>query len=138
MDQLPVHLALNGIAVFTVSAVAGLALWRTLSRETDAADWHLLHASGTARGIFLIALASVIRLPALPEWRAVTAAWLIIFFTWASLLAMIIRAFTGERGFRFGGTRANVVIHALYWLGAVALFPACGILLAGMIRALRG
>jgi len=136
MDRLPLYLALNGLAVFTVSAVAGLMLWRVLSQEKDAADWHLLHASGSVRGVFLIALAPIIHLPVLPEWRAALATWLVILFTWTSVLAMIIRAFTGERGFGFTGTKANVLIHALYWIGGAALFPACGILLAGMLRAL--
>ena len=136
MDKLPIHLALHGIAVLTISAAAGLVLWRVLFKERDGADWHLVHASGSVRGVFLIALAAVIHLPSLPEWLAVTAAWLFIVFTWASLLAMFIRAFTGERGFYSGGSKANRVSFALYSLGAITLFPGAAILVIGFVRAL--
>lgn len=136
MEQLAVHLALNGVAVLTVSAVAGLVLWRVLHHDSDGADWHLVHASGSVRGVFLIALAAIIDLPALPERLLAVAAWLIILFTWTSLLAMIIRAFTGERGFYLGGSKANSTVFALYAVGAVALFTGCTILIAGMIRSL--
>ena len=87
-------------------------------------------------GVFLIALAAIIDLPALPERLLAVAAWLIILFTWTSLLAMIIRAFTGERGFYLGGSKANSTVFALYAVGAVALFTGCTILIAGMIRSL--
>ena len=136
MEQLAVHLALNGIAVLTVSAAAGLVLWRVLYHDSGGADWHLVHASGSVRGVFLVALAAIINLPALPEWLLAIAAWLIILFTWTSLLAMIIRAFTGERGFHFGGSKTNLVVFALYAIGAVALFTGCTILIAGLIRSL--
>ena len=111
-------------------------MWRVLLKKRDGADWHLVHASGSVRGVFLIALAAVIHLPSLPEWLAVTATWLIIVFTWASLLAMFIRAFTGERGFYSGGSKANRASFALYGLGAITLFPGVAILAIGLVRAL--
>jgi hypothetical protein len=136
MEQLAVHLALHGVAVLTISVVAGLVLWRVLYLGSDGTDWHLVHASGSVRGVFLIALAAIIDLPALPEGLVAIAVWLIILFTWTSLLAMIIRAFSGERGFYSGGSKANSVVYVLYAMGAVALFPACAILLVGLLRSL--
>jgi len=136
MEQLAVHLALHGVAVLTVSAVAGLVLWRVLYHDSDGTDWHLVHASGSVRGVFLIALAAIIDLPEQPEWLVAIAVWLIILFTWTSLIAMIIRAFSGERGFHFGGSKANWVVYVLYAMGAVALFPACAILIVGLLRSL--
>jgi hypothetical protein len=136
MEQLAVHLALHGVAVLTVSVVAGLVLWRVLYHDRDGADWHLVHASGSVRGIFLIALAAIIDLPALPEWLVAIAAWLIILFAWTSLIAMIIRAFSGERGFHSGGSKVNSAVYVLYAMGTVALFSACAILLVGLLKAL--
>jgi hypothetical protein len=136
VEHLALHLALNGVAVLTVSAAAGLVLWRVLYHDSDGADWHLVHASGSVRGVFLIALAAIIDLPTLPERLLAVAVWLIILFTWTSLLAMIIRAFTGERGFHLGGSKANSTVFALYVIGAVALFPGCTILIVGIIRSL--
>jgi hypothetical protein len=62
---LALHLALHGTVVLTVSIVGGLLLYRTILKRTDESQWHLLHAGGTARGIMLIALAGIVRLPAL-------------------------------------------------------------------------
>ncbi len=136
MDNLPVHLALHGIAVLGISAAAGLVLWRVLLRDRDGADWHLVHASGTVRGVFLLALAPATHLLTLPDWLAVIAVCLIILFTWASLLAMFIRALSGQRGFYSGGSAANRVVFGLYAVGAVALFPGTAILFVGFARTL--
>lgn len=136
MESLAVHLGLHGVAVLTVSVVAGLVLWRVLDHGNDGDNWHLVHASGTARGIYLIALAAIIDLPELPAWLLRTAVWLTIVFSWASLAAMIIRAFSGELGFHPGGSVTNLVVFLLYALGAVALFPACAIFVVGLMRAL--
>jgi len=136
MERLALHLALHGMAVLTVSVFAGLVLWKVLYRNTDGAHWHLVHASGSVRGVLLIALAAIIDLPALPEWLAVTAAWLMIWFVWTSVIAMIIRALTGDPGFYSGGSIANKVVFVLYAVGTVALVPACVILIAGLARAL--
>lgn len=137
MDRLALHLALHGLAVITYSVIAGLVLWRTLHRDEDGSHWHLVHASGTVRGVLLLALAPVIEFPALPEWLVATAAWLIIWFAWTSVLAMTIRALSGERGFYIGGSVANRIVFGLYAMGAIGLFPACTILLVGVLRALR-
>jgi uncharacterized membrane protein len=136
VDRLSLHLTLHGLAVLTFSVFAGLVLWRILDRNRGGADWHLVHASGTVRGVLLIALAAIIDLPALPEWLVATAVWLIIWFTWTSVIAMTIRAVTGERGFSIGGSNVNRLVFGLYAVGAFALFPACAILITGMLRSL--
>lgn len=136
MEALRLHLALHGLAVLTVSIVAGLILWRVLSRERDGADWHLVHASGSVRGVLLIALAAIIHLPALPPWLMAAVTWQFIFFAWTSLAAMFIRALSGERGFYASGSLANRIVFGLYAAGAIALVPACLTLLAGLVRAL--
>lgn len=136
VEALRLHLALHGLAVLTVSVVAGLILWRVLSRERNGADWHLVHASGSARGVLLIAMAAIVHLPALPPWLLAAVSWQLIFFVWTSLAAMIIRALSGERGFHANGSFANRSVFALYVAGTIALVPACVTLLAGLIRAL--
>jgi len=95
-----------------------------------------VHASGTVRGVLLIALAPIIDWPALSEWLAAAAAWQIIFFAWTSLLAIIVRALNGEQGFYSGGSTANRIVFALYLAGTVALIPACLTLAVGLFRAL--
>jgi len=138
MERLSLHLALHGMAALTVSVFAGLVLWKVLYRNKDGAHWHLVHASGSVRGVLLIALAAIVDLPALPEWLVSVAAWLFILFVWTSLLAMIIRAFTGEPGFYSGGSVANKIVFVLYAVGTVALVPACAVFITGLARALVG
>ena len=136
MNTLVIHIALHGAAVLTVSLTAGLFTYRAILREDRAAAWHLAHAGGTARGVMLMALAAIAPLPALPLWELALVAWLLIFFSWTSLLAMIIAAASGERGLSFRGTATNKLVFVLYLLGALAVFPAAGALIAGLFRAL--
>src|SRR5512139_1518642 len=99
MDKLAIAVGLHGLAVLTVSLVAGLFLYRTLLRKHDSHGWHLLHAGGSGRGVMLMALAAIFHLVALPEWLVSLAAWAIVYFVWASTIAMLITAVTGEHGF---------------------------------------
>jgi hypothetical protein len=136
MDKLATHLALHGVLVVTLGAIAGLSLWRSILRNTNVADWHLLHASGTSRGIILIALAAIINLPALPTWQTTMLAWFIIYFVWSSVLAMLVRAICGEPGFAWSGSPANKLVHVLYVTGTIVLFPALLLLAVGLYKAL--
>jgi len=137
MDKLAIHLALHGILVLTVSIIAGLFLYRAiLLNKNKEAVWHLVHAGGSVRGVMLIALAAIIHLPVLSLWQLSTFVWLIIFFTWTSMLAMIIAAFSGERGLRLEGSHTNKLVYILYGLGTLAVFPACLLLIVGLLNAL--
>jgi len=136
MEKLAIHLALNGAAILTVSLVAGLFLYRSILGDKNVADWHLLHAGGSARGIMLMALAATIHLAALPEWQLWTAAWFIIFFAWASTLAMLLRAITGEAGFGYSGSIANKVTFVLYASGTATVFPGFVWLIIGLLIAM--
>ncbi|MGD8742372.1 MAG: hypothetical protein PVH46_03030 [Granulosicoccaceae bacterium] len=136
METLAVHLALHGALVLTISIVAGLFLYRSILNNTKQSAWHLIHAGGTARGIMLIALAAIIELPDLPFWQLSTMAWLIIFFAWTSVLAMLLAAASGERGLRCSGSLANKVVYVLYGMGTLAIFPGCLLLIYGLFNAL--
>jgi hypothetical protein len=136
MDYLAIHLALHGVMVLGVSVVGGLLLYRSILKNTNRADWHLLHAGGSARGILLIALAGVIGLVDLSSWQMATAVWFVIYFAWTSTLAMLIRAYSREPGFRFAGSTTNKFVYVLYASGALVLFPGLLLLAAGLFRAL--
>jgi len=136
MEKLAIHLALHGVAVLTVSVFGGLLLHKAILKNKNEAGWHLLHAGGSARGILLIALAAIIHLLALPFWQLSILVWLMIFFTWTSMLAMMIVAISGERGFGWIGSKTNKLIYVLYILGAIAVFPACFLLIFGLFNAL--
>ena len=136
MNELAIYLALHGVAVLFVSVFGGVLLHKAILKDKNEAGWHLLHAGGSARGILLIALAAIIHLPALPFWQLSTLAWLIIFFSWTSTLAMLLVAITGERGFGWFGSNTNKFIYLLYVLGAIAIFPAFLLLMIGLINAL--
>jgi hypothetical protein len=136
MDKLAMHLALHGTLVLTISLFGGLYLYRAILEENNEHGWHLLHAGGTARGVMLLALAAVIHLPALPLWQLTAAVWLVIFFVWTSVLAMVITAVSGNRGFGWSGARANKLTYGLYVLGTVAVFPALALLITGLLDAL--
>lgn len=124
MEKLAIVLALNGVVVLFGSLVGGLLLWRSARDEHPRVlDWHLFHASVSARGIMLVALAATIHLAALPDWQLWTAAWLLIVFVWTSTAAMFLRGLTGAKGFRRSGSAANKVIFVLYALGTAAVFP---------------
>lgn len=136
MERLAVHLALHGVLVLFVSVVGGLLLYRSILSHTNRADWHLLHAGGSARGILLIALSAIVALAELPPWQTETAAWFVVYFAWTSTLAMLIRAATGETGFRFSGSTTNRLVFVLYASGALVLFPGLLVLAYGLLRAL--
>lgn len=138
MDSLATHLALHGVLVLGVSVLGGWLLYRSiLNRGGGEAAWHLLHAGGSVRGVMLIALAGVIQLPDLPHWQLAVSAWLIILFTWTSVLAMAIAAASGERGLRFTGSIANRTVYLLYAVGVIAIVPAGVLLTFGLAAALR-
>ena len=136
MGGLAVHLALHGAAVLTVGIFGGLLLYKAILKKKNEAGWHLLHAGGTARGIMLIALAAIIDLPVLPGWLLSIAVWLMIFFVWTSVFAMILVAVTGERGFGWFGSNANKLTYGLYVSGTIAVFPAFLLLIYGLLNAL--
>ena len=136
MENLAIHLALHGVMVLTVSVVGGLLLYRSILRDTNRADWHLLHAGGSARGILLIALAGGIAPVDINSWRIATAAWFVIYFAWTSTLAMLIRAYSRETGFRFAGSITNKLVYVLYASGALVLFPGLLLLAVGLFRSL--
>lgn len=136
MEMLAIHLALHGTTALVVSILGGVFLYRAIITKRHEAGWHLLHAGGSARGIMLIALAAIIDIPDLPLWELTTLVWLIIFFVWTSILAMILVAVSGERGFGFYGTNINKLIFVLYVVGAIAVFPALIMLIFGLLNAL--
>lgn len=136
MDTLEIQLALHGALVLTVSIASGLFLYRAMLKAAPEAVWHLVHAGGTVRGVLLIALAGIIHLLPLPFWLLATFVWLIIFSIWASMLAMIIAAASGERGFQLAGSATNRLVYVLYALDVVTIFPACALLVVGLIGAL--
>lgn len=136
MENLATHLALNGAIVIIVSLVGGLFLYRAILKNRKEADWHLLHAGGSVRGVMLIALAATVHLPALPLWQLWIAAWLIIFFVWTSMSAMTLRAITGECGFGFSGSTTNKLIFVLYALGTMTVFPGFVWLVYGLLKAI--
>jgi hypothetical protein len=135
MDGLAVYLALHGVIVLTVSLMAGLLLHKAIRLEANVTAWHLVHSGGSGRGVLLIALAGVLRWVALPRWQLSAFAWLILFFVWTSMAAMILAAATGERGVTWKGSRTSRLVFGLYVVGAVAVFPALALLIAGLLRA---
>lgn len=136
MDTLATYLALNGVAVVVVSLLGGLFLYKAIVTDGSVSSWHLLHSGGSARGILLIALSSIIHLPALPFSLVSLASWFIVFFVWTSLFAMLLRAMTGEPGFHFSGPLSNKLAFILYLSGTCTVFPGFLILALGLLLAL--
>jgi hypothetical protein len=137
MEKLPIWFALHGSAVLVVSFVAGLLLHRAIRLGTgDVEAWHLAHAGGSGRGVLLIALASMLRWVDLPQSQLLVFVWLILFFVWTSTAAMVIAAASGARGLGWTGVFVNNLVYALYIAGAVAVFPAMSLLIAGLLRSL--
>lgn len=136
MDKLAIALGLNGLAVLAISLLAGLFLYLALLHKEDSHGWHLLHAGGSGRGVMLMALAGIVHLVVLPEWLVSLAAWAIVYFVWASTIAMVITAVTGEHGFGFSGPPINRFAHLLYVTGAAAVFPGVFVLGYGFLTAL--
>jgi hypothetical protein len=136
MDRLAACLALHGAVVLIISLVAGLLLHRAIRNEQSVAAWHLVHSGGSGRGVLLIALAATVHLIALPSAQLSTFVWLVLVFTWTSMSAMVIAAASGERGLRHDGSVLNRLVYVLYFLSAVAVFPANVLLVVGLVRAL--
>jgi hypothetical protein len=136
METLAVHLAFHGAIVLAVILVAGLLLYRAILRKGNVAGWHLLHAGGSGRAILLIALGGMLHLLALPPLLLSAFVWLMIFFVWTSVLAMLLVAISGERGFGWNGSATNKTAYGLYVVGTAAVFPAAVLFIAGLWNAL--
>lgn len=134
MQSLARILALNGTLLLTVSMVAGLLLHRRLRADHEDRGWHLVHASVSGRGIFLVALAGVLPLVVLPVPQQSLLVQLLLFFAWSSTAAMVFGAVMGVRGQRWAPPAANQVMYLVYVAGAIAVFPAMALLLAGLWR----
>lgn len=136
-ERIPAQLALHGALVLFASFVAGLLLHRAIRLQRPAADaWHLAHAGGSTRGVLLIALAGAWSWVDLSGGGRVLLAGLLLFFVWTSVAAMFIAAATGHRGLSWHGSNADRLVFALYVAGALAVFPAALLLIAGFSQAL--
>jgi hypothetical protein len=135
-DRLAILLALHGVAVLIVSLVSGLLLHKNIRLAGNPEAWHLAHSGGSGRGVLLLALAGIIQLLALPRWQIYIMASLMLFFVWTSVAAMMLAAATGERGVTWSGSPVSRFVFALYVVGAIAVFPAAGLLVVGLLRAL--
>ena len=98
--------------------------------------WRVVHAGGCMGGVMLLAVASVLRLVALPMWGQALLVALLGGGTYGLVAGMVIAAWTGERGLARGGSRANRVVHVLYLLGTVATLAGGGLLVVGLAFAL--
>lgn len=136
MDGWAVYLALHGAVVLTVSLIAGLLLHKAVRLDTNVAAWHLVHSGGSGRGVMLLALAPTLQWVALPHWQLVLFVWLMLFFVWTSMAAMIVAAATGQRGVDWSGSVTSKSVFGLYVVGAVAVFPALALLIGGLLHAL--
>ena len=136
MAAFAIHLALHGALVLTVSLFGGLLLYRVLLREKTPAAWHLVHAGGTVRGVLLIALAPIISLLALPLSQISAFVWLIIVSIWASMLAMILAAISGDRGLCLSGSATNKLVYIFYAIHIITIFPALFLLIYGLFNAI--
>lgn len=136
MEKLVIYLVLQGVLVLTVSLVGGLLLYRMLLKEKNPAAWHLVHAGGTVRGVLLIALAAIIPLLALPLSQVSFLVWLMIISIWASMLAMVIAAISGDRGLSLGGSLTNKLVYLFYAIHIVTILPAFILLIYGLLNAL--
>ena len=135
MEKLAAALALNGVALILFASLIGLLLARALHRGDVSEHWHLLHASGTSRGIMLVALSAAIEFAELPYSHLLWATAFVLFFAWTSVMAMFLRGLSGERGFHPGGSLANKAVFYLYASGTIALPIGLVWLLVGFFRA---
>ena len=136
MDRLAAFLALNGCLALVATMIGGLLLYRSIVDGRRPEDWHLVHAGGTSRGVMLLALAATIRFAELPQSQLELASKLIVYFVWASILAMFLRAATGHLGYSLKGPALNRLIFLLYASGVAAVFVGFAWLIYGFIVAL--
>lgn len=137
MDRLAVYLALHGAIVLTVSLVAGLFLHRAIRLSHPVGPWHLAHAGVSSRGVMLMAMGAITPWIALPPLPLSAFVCLMLTFVWTSTAAMVIAAATAARGLTWAGSPINRLVFALYVASAVTVFPAAGLLIAGLVLRLR-
>src|SRR5688572_29598867 len=135
MERSAILLAVNGSVVLIVSCVAGLLLHRNIRLHRDNSAWHLAHAGGSGRALLLIALAPILRWTILSERSQLVLVWLMLFFVWTSMLAMVMAAVSGARGLGWHGSMPNKAVYALYVVGTIAVFPSVFLLVVGLVRA---
>ena len=136
MEQFIVYLALHGVLALIVSLVSGRWFSRAITTGGNEVAWRVVHSGGSMGGIMLIAFSSLIPILVLPQWATTAFVWSIILGTWLFIIAMIIAAITGERGLKGGGSLVNRGVYFCYIVGAFLSLIGCGLLLAGLLRAL--
>lgn len=137
MQLLSPLLALNGSFFLLFSSLIGLVLARSLRQGTKSEHWHLLHSGGTSRGIMLLALSASVQFADLPASQLFWSSGLVVLFVWTSVIAMLVRALTGEMGFHPGGSSSNKLVFYLYAAGTIALPVGLVWLMVGFFMAMN-
>jgi hypothetical protein len=136
MDKSAVYLAINGVSVLLVSLISGRWFSKAITTQGNEVAWRVVHSGGSMGGIMLIAFSSLVSLLVLPHWAMSLFVWSTIIGIWLFILAMIAAAVTGERGLTNGGTQINRGVYHTYIVASFSSLLGCGILLAGLYRAL--
>ncbi len=134
MQPLARMLALNGTLLLATAMVAGLLLHVRLRHGHEDPGWHLVHASVSGRGVFLMAAAGILPFVGLAPGQLRLMVSLLLFFAWSSTAAMVVGAVMNVRGQRWEAPAANRVMYLVYVAGAVAVFPAMALMIAGLFR----
>lgn len=136
MEQDVIYLAIHGVLVLVVSLISGRWFSKAITSGGNEVAWRVVHSGGSMGGIMLIAFASLIPHLVLPMWAVSLFMWSIILGTWLFIIAMIVAAITGDRGLKAGGSLYNRGVYFGYMFGAIFSLAGCGLLLAGLFRAL--
>lgn len=87
-------------------------------------------------GIMLLAFAASLHLASLTPLAASVFAWFAIVGTWALVIGMLVAAFTGQRGLKFGVSTVGSLVYSTYIAGSILSLAAVGILIIGFAGSL--
>ena len=125
MESLSQQLVLHGSLVLLSGFIGGLFFARAIKRERGEVAWRVVHAGASMGGIMLIALGPAIAQLALPAWEAGLIAWSLIIGVEAFVLAMVLAAFSGQRGLSRKGGATQKTVWAFYMLGSTLTLMGC-------------
>src|SRR5262249_47760653 len=134
-----VPLILHGGVVLLLSQLAGYAFFNAIRSESTptekSAMWRMSHSACSAGAVFLIALGPVVphlRLEPIPPAFLVDT---LVVSTYALCVGTFVAGFSGHRGTRPRPSGANLVVYALYLVGALGSTVSGVVFVYGATRA---
>lgn len=128
-----IYYFLNGLIILMVGLLGGFPFAKVIKRQPEkVVAWRVVHSGGSMGGVMLIAIGAIVQRVLMSPLTSHLIFWGFIISTYALVAAMVVAAFTGERGVGDRKEKSTVwkVVYYAYGLGAIlSIFATGGLIL---------